>query len=87
MRFPPDERQLLLAVRGVGPRVLERFEQMGVASLAALADAHAADLLAQGATLSGSSCWKNSPQARAAVEAAIAAALAEVDARQAGGGG
>jgi hypothetical protein len=30
--------------------------------------------LAQGAKLTGSSCWKNSPQARAAINAAIEAA-------------
>ncbi|CAN7238759.1 hypothetical protein LJR129_000929 [Acidovorax sp. LjRoot129] len=46
--------------------------------MAQLAEADARDILAKGASLSGSSCWKNSPQAQAAVSAAISAALVEV---------
>lgn len=78
MNFSSDEKTHLLTVRGVGPKVVERLEQMGFNSLAQLADADARDILAQGAVLTGSSCWKNSPQARAAVQAAIDAALAAV---------
>ena len=74
MPFPPSERRALLAVKGVGPTVVTRLEQMGIESLAHLATASAADLLTRGAQLSGSSCWKNSPQARAAITGAIAAA-------------
>ena len=74
--FPPSERTTLLAVKGVGPTVIARLEQMGFSSLEQLAEADARDILAQGASLTGSSCWKNSPQAQAAVAAAIAAALA-----------
>ena len=76
MHFSLDEKTQLLAVRGVGPKVVERLEQMGFHSLAQLADADARDILAQGALLTGSSCWKNSPQARAAVQAAIGTAVA-----------
>jgi nucleotidyltransferase/DNA polymerase involved in DNA repair len=76
LHFAAHEREILLATRGVGPRVVERLEQMGISSLVALADADVRDLLEQGARLSGSSCWKNSPQARAAIQAAIASALA-----------
>lgn len=74
MPFPLDERRALLAVRGVGPTVIARLEQMGIESLAHLAHANAGDILSRGAALTGSSCWKNSPQARAAINAAIAAA-------------
>ena len=74
MPFAPYERRTLLAVKGVGPTVIARLEQMGIESLAHLASANAADILARGAQLSGSSCGKNSPQARAAVAAAIEAA-------------
>jgi nucleotidyltransferase/DNA polymerase involved in DNA repair len=81
MRFEPEERQALLSVKGVGPKVIERLEQMGYRSLVQLADADAADILAQGASLTGSSCWKNSPQARAAIQAAIGAAVTHVDKR------
>lgn len=71
MPFPLQERRTLLAVKGVGPAVVTRLEQMGIESLAHLAKANALDILSQGAKLTGSSCWKNSPQARAAIAAAI----------------
>jgi nucleotidyltransferase/DNA polymerase involved in DNA repair len=77
--FSAVEKSALLCVKGVGPKVVERLEQMGFSSLRQLADADARDILAQGAALTGSSCWKNSPQAKAAVEAAIGAALTAVD--------
>lgn len=71
MPFPPSERKRLLAVKGVGPTVITRLEQMGFESLVHLRQANAADILARGASLTGSSCWKNSPQAHAAIEGAI----------------
>ena len=74
MPFELQERQILLAVKGVGPTVVARLEQMGFISLAQLAKAHPLDVLAQGAQLSGSNCWKNSPQAQAAIAGAIQAA-------------
>ncbi|MEF0400652.1 helix-hairpin-helix domain-containing protein [Pseudomonas aeruginosa] len=57
----------MLALKGVGPTVLQRLEQMGLDSFVRLRDCDAASILAQGAVLTGSSCWKNSPQARAAI--------------------
>lgn len=81
MHFQPSERQILLKTKGVGPTVLARLEQMGIASLAQLAAADASDILARGARLTGSTCWKNSPQARAAIAAAITAARRHVSAR------
>lgn len=72
--FTPDERTLLLAVKGVGPTVVARFEQLGIASLAALARADADELVRSIAAHVGSSCWRNSPQARRAVADAIEAA-------------
>lgn len=74
MTFTADERAALLAVKGVGPTVIARLEQLGIASLADLAQADASDILTQTAAMLGSSCWKNSPQARAAIEGAIVAA-------------
>lgn len=71
MPFPPEERRALLSVKGVGPTVIVRLEQLGYESLAHLARAHVLDVVAQAARLVGSSCWKNSPQARAAIQAAI----------------
>lgn len=71
MPFPPHERKALLAVKGVGPTVVARLEQMGYESLSHLSKANALDVLSQGAAVTGSTCWKNSPQARAAIQAAI----------------
>ena len=70
-RFAADERDALLALKGVGPTVVQRLEQMGIASLRQLATAEPSEIVASAAGLTGSSCWKNSPQARAAVQAAI----------------
>ena len=41
MPFPPSERKALLAVKGVGPTVVARLEQMGYESFAHLRQAHA----------------------------------------------
>ncbi|WP_231731320.1 helix-hairpin-helix domain-containing protein [Lampropedia cohaerens] len=70
-----------MKTKGIGPTVLARLEQMGIASLAQLAAANVADILARGASLTGSSCWKNSPQARAAIAAAITTAREQILAR------
>lgn len=72
MPFTEQETQALLAQKGVGKTVIRRLYEMGLDSPAKLAAADVADILAQGAALTGSSCWKNSPQARAAVQAAVA---------------
>lgn len=74
MPFSPEERKALLGVKGVGPTVVARLEQMGFASLAQLSEANALDIVAQASAIVGSTCWKNSPQARAAIQAAIALA-------------
>jgi hypothetical protein len=80
MPFPITERQILLAVKGVGPTVVMRLEQMGFESLAHSAKANALDITANAAKLLGSTCWKNSPQARTAIQSAIAAAADTVKA-------
>ena len=69
--FPTEERAALLALKGVGPTVVQRLEQMGIASLRQLAAAESSEIVASAAGLTGSSCWKNSPQARAAIQATI----------------
>ena len=78
MPFPPSERKALLALKGIGPTVITRLEQMGYESLTSLAKADSLDILAKGAQMTGSSCWKNSPQARAAIETAISFAKTKV---------
>jgi hypothetical protein len=71
MTFPPEERKALLGVKGIGPTVVARLEQMGFASLADLSRANVQDVVAQASLIVGSTCWKNSPQARAAIQGAI----------------
>ena len=78
MPFPPSERKALLALKGIGPTVIARLEQMGYESLNSLAKANSLDILAKGAQMTGSSCWKNSPQTRAAIETAISFAKTKV---------
>ena len=72
MPFTEAQISSLLAVKGVGKTVLQRLQQMGLDNAAKLAAANPADILQQGANLTGSSCWKNSPQAKAAITAAVA---------------
>ena len=69
--FSQEEPQSLLAEKGIGKTVLQRLQQMGLDDVAKLAAADVDDMLQQGAALTGSTCWKNSPQAKAAVNAAI----------------
>ena len=71
MVFPVAERDALLAVKGVGPTVILRLE---FSSLRQLAQADVAEIVQNAAGLVGSTCWRNSPQARAAVQSAIALA-------------
>ncbi len=74
MPFNSSDRKTLRAVKGVGDVVITRLEQLGYSSLNELAQAGVDHILARGAALTGSSCWKNSPQARAAIAGAIAVA-------------
>ena len=71
MPFSDEEAQSLLAVKGIGKTVLQRLQQMGLDDVATLAAADVDVVLEQGTKLTGSTCWKNSPQAKAAVSASI----------------
>jgi predicted RecB family nuclease len=71
MSFSTDERNLLLALKGVGPTVISRLEEMGYDTLAQLASANTQHIVSQAAAITSSTCWKNSPQARAAIDAVI----------------
>ena len=74
MAFSPPERAILLAVRGVGPGVVTRLEQLGIDTLATLARQDAGTICADVAALLGSTCWRNQPKAKQAVADAIVAA-------------
>ena len=74
--FSANDRASLMAAPFVGPRVVQRLEEAGFSDLAALARADAGVICAQIAASLGTSCWANSPQARRAIENAIAVARA-----------
>ena len=71
MAFSDPEREALLAVKGVGSTVLQRFEQIGIGSFSELAICRADDIAETVAVMLQTTCWKNSPLAKAAIEAAI----------------
>jgi predicted flap endonuclease-1-like 5' DNA nuclease len=74
MPFSIDERNALLGLKGVGPTVVARLEEMGYDTFAQLASANSQHIVSQAAAITGSTCWKNSPQARAAIDAVLALA-------------
>ncbi|CNK66786.1 hypothetical protein yaldo0001_35450 [Yersinia aldovae ATCC 35236] len=71
MAFNNNERNALLAVKGIGPTVIARLEQLGFTSLTQLSQADMSEIVSNAAAMVGASCWKNSPQARSAIQAAI----------------
>lgn len=71
MAFSHDEKRALLAVKGVGPTVIKRFEEVGIDSFEELVRYEAATIAERVASMLRTTCWKNSPQALSAVEAAI----------------
>ncbi|MDR7119104.1 helix-hairpin-helix domain-containing protein [Rheinheimera soli] len=71
MAFTEQEKTALLQLKGVGPTVIQRFEQIGLDSFEKLASHSAAEIAERVASMLRTSCWKNSPQALAAIEAAI----------------
>jgi hypothetical protein len=71
MGFSAAERQQLLTLKGVGQTVIARLEQIGFSSLIQLAGEDPAVITKQISQLMGSTCWHNSPQARAAVTAVV----------------
>ncbi len=62
MPFSLTEHNALLTLKGVGPAVIARLEQMGIDSLAVLSKANVCNILTQASAAVGSTCWKNSPQ-------------------------
>lgn len=74
VRFSDPERDILLQVKGVGPAVVGRLEELGITTLAQLAQEDAAEICTRIAGSLGSTCWKNSPMARSSISSAIVAA-------------
>lgn len=71
MAFSEFEKQKMVGLKGVGPTVVSRLEQIGFSSLKQLADQDPALITLQISQMMGSSCWHNSPQARGAINAII----------------
>ncbi|TCP97774.1 hypothetical protein EDC44_101158 [Cricetibacter osteomyelitidis] len=71
MSFSETQRKSLLAQKGIGETVIKRLQEMGFDSVEKLAEANADFILQLGADITGSTCWRNSPQARKAIETAI----------------
>lgn len=80
MPFSSEERTVLLKAKGVGPTVIARLEAQGVESLADLAQRDPGALCAAISGMLGAPCWRNSPQAQAAMRNAVAAARTAVGA-------
>ncbi|GHF91193.1 helix-hairpin-helix domain-containing protein [Thalassotalea marina] len=71
MHFSTLEKEQLLSVKGVGPTVVKRFEEIGICSFRDLAKYEVNDIAEMVASMLRTTCWKNSPQAKAAIKAAI----------------
>ncbi|PJX14611.1 hypothetical protein CWI66_06665 [Halomonas sp. 141] len=63
--------RIQVQVKGVGPTVIKRFEEVGIDSFEKLAIHDAKEIAGMVASMLRTTCWKNSPQALSAVEAAI----------------
>ncbi len=71
MAFSQQEKSALLALKGVGPTVIKRFEEIGINSFDDLALYSADDIALRVASMLHSTCWQNSPKAKHAITVAI----------------
>lgn len=67
MAFSESERQQLLELKFVGSKIVDRLEQMQLDSFDKLREVTSEEILNQGVLLTGSICWKNSLQAKTAI--------------------
>lgn len=78
MAFTEAQKQSLLAEKGIGPTILKRLAEMGLDDVQQLANTSPEFILQRGAEITGSTCWRNSPQARNAIETAVNWAKAQI---------
>ena len=71
MSFKKEEKIELLKLKYVGETVIKRFEQIGIDSLEKLSKSSVDEITDIVSDILGSSCWKNSLQAKKAVQNAI----------------
>ena len=71
MPFSEEEKRSLLSQKGIGATILKRLEEVGLDDVKILAVTSPDFILQRGAEITGSTCWRNSPQARKAIETAV----------------
>lgn len=71
MPLSEEEKRSLLAEKGIGATILKRLEEMGLDDVKILTATNPDFILQRGAEITGSTCWRNSPQARKAIETAV----------------
>lgn len=77
LKFSKDEKEKLLSLKGVGPTVIKRFEEIGISSFQDLKDYSTEEITDRVASMLRTTCWKNSPQAKSAISLAIELARKE----------
>jgi hypothetical protein len=71
MGFSAQEKAQMLALEGVGNTVISRLEQLGFSRLEQFKGLTASDITKNVSEMLDATCWHNSPQARAAIQAVI----------------
>lgn len=71
MKFNKKEKVDLLSINGVGPTVVKRLEEIGIHSFAELKEYTVEDIVDRVASMLKTTCWKNSPKAKSAIQGAI----------------
>jgi hypothetical protein len=71
MSFSAAERMQMLALKGVGNIVIMRLEQLGFSKLEQFTGLTATEITKNVSEMLDATCWHNSPQARAAIQAVI----------------
>jgi nucleotidyltransferase/DNA polymerase involved in DNA repair len=71
MYFSDTEKNQMLALKGVGKTVILRLEQLGFYTLEQLRNQDPAQITLAISREMGSTCWHNSPLARASIQAVV----------------
>lgn len=74
MAFSIKERKLLLEAPYVGDKVIDRLEEIGIDNLKKLKKHSVEEITNLVAEMLGTTCWKNSPQAKKAIANALTVA-------------
>jgi len=71
MAFSKEEKQALHTIKGVGETVIKRLEQIGIDSFNKLSTSNVEEITEIIADILGTTCWKNSPKAKDAINKTI----------------